>query len=86
MELHISVDRERAHTMRLRVLSGVAWSSADELFRQVGLVPGMKCLDVRCGAGEVTLPMAQAGATDGLVVGVDPEERLIARARKAAVR
>jgi SAM-dependent methyltransferase len=86
MELQISLHRGREHATRLRFLSGVAWSNPDALFRRVGLAPGMRCLDVRCGAGQLTLPMARLAGASGVVVGIDPEERLLAKAREEAAR
>ena len=78
MDLQISVHRGHEHATRLRFFSGVAWSNPDALFRRVGLAPGMRCLDVRCGTGQATLPMARVAGTAGRVVGIDLEERLLA--------
>ena len=84
MDLQISLHRGKDQATRLRFLSGVSWSSPDVLFRKVGLVPGMRCLDVRCGTGQVTLPMARLAGTHGRVVGIDLEEHLLAKARAEA--
>ena len=54
MDLQVSICRGIEHATKLRFLSGVTWSSPDLLFQKVGLGPGMKCLDVQCGAGDVT--------------------------------
>ena len=86
MDLQVSLHRGQDHATRLRFLSGVAWSNPDALFRKVGLAPGMRCLDVRCGAGQATLPMARLAGTTGQVVGIDLEERLLAQARAEASR
>jgi len=86
MDLQISLYRGEDHATRLRFLSGVAWSNPDLLFRRVGLTPGMSCLDVRCGAGQATLPMARLAGTVGQVVGIDLDERLLAKARAEASR
>jgi ubiquinone/menaquinone biosynthesis C-methylase UbiE len=86
MDLQISFPRGPEHATRLRFLSGVAWSNPDALFRRVGLAPGMRCLDVRCGAGELTLAMARLAGTGGMVLGIDLDERLLVRAREEAAR
>lgn len=86
MDLQISLHQGHEHATRLRFLSGVAWSSPDALFRQVGLAPGMRCLDVRCGTGQATLPMARLAGARGWVVGIDPQARLLAQAREEAAR
>jgi SAM-dependent methyltransferase len=44
--------------------------------------PGTRVLDVACGAGQIAIPMARAGAD---VVGVDIASNLIAQARTRAV-
>src|SRR4029078_10304078 len=86
MGLQISVPRGQEHATRLRFLSGVAWSNPDALFRRVGLAPGMRCLDVRCGAGELTRAMARLAGTGGMVLGIDLDERVLVRAREEAAR
>lgn len=86
MDLQISFHRGYEPATRLRFLSGVAWCSPDALYRRAGLAPGMRCLDVRCGTGQATLPMARMAGPSGSVVGIDPEERLLEQARHEAAR
>ncbi len=45
----------------------------------------MKCIDVGCGGGEVTLAMARLVEPGGFVTGVDMDEVKLDLARKAAV-
>jgi len=47
-----------------------------------GVRPGDKVLDVGCGTGYFTRVMAEAVASGGTVVGVDPSREVIARARR----
>jgi len=56
---------------------------AMEIFKRLNIQPGERMLDVACGAGQLALPMARAGA---IVTGVDIAANLIeqARARAAA--
>ena len=86
MDLQISFHRGYEPATRLRFLSGLAWCSPDALYRRAGLAPGMRCLDVRCGTGQATLPMARMAGPDGQVLGIDPEERLLEQARHEAAR
>ena len=86
MDLQISFHPGYQPATRLRFLSGVGWCSPDALYRRAGLAPGMRCLDVRCGTGQATLPMARMAGSDGRVVGIDPEERFLDQARHEAAR
>ena len=86
MDLQVSFRRGYEPATRLRFLSGLAWSSPDALYRRAGLAPGMRCLDVRCGTGQATLPMARMAGPDGQVLGIDPEVRLLEQARHEAAR
>lgn len=45
---------------RLRLLAAVKWPTTKPLLERAGLGPGMRCLDVGCGIGAVTLRMAEA--------------------------
>jgi 2-polyprenyl-3-methyl-5-hydroxy-6-metoxy-1,4-benzoquinol methylase len=52
-----------------------------EFLARQAVAPGTRVLDVACGAGQIAIPMARAGA---LVVGVDIASNLIAQARARA--
>lgn len=47
------------------------------------LLPGMAVLDVGCGTGAITAGIARAVAPEGLAVGVDRDESMLALARQA---
>jgi len=49
------------------------------------LAPGQRVLDVACGTGLVTLPVAQAVAAQGHVVGVDLSEQMVEAAHGRAL-
>ena len=58
---------------RLRVLSRVWGDSTESLLRRVGIGPGMHCLDVGCGAGDVSLFLSGLVGPTGSVVGSDKD-------------
>ena len=51
---------------------------------QLDLRPGMRVLDVGCGPGRVTVPLAQAVAPDGEVVAIDVQQGMLDRAKQRA--
>ena len=70
---------------RLLVLARDRWPDTAVLFSRAGLRTGMRCIDLGCGGGEVTLEMAKLVAPKGMVIGIDMDEVKIDLARKAAV-
>src|SRR5687767_2328951 len=71
---------------RLRVLGRVMWPTTRQLIKRAGLKRGMRCLDVGCGSGEVSLRMARLVGSDGEVVGVDLDQRALELAALRARR
>jgi ubiquinone/menaquinone biosynthesis C-methylase UbiE len=71
---------------RLRLLARVKWPTTRTLLRRVGLRPGMRCLDVGCGSGAVTLRLARRVGPTGQTVGIDRDERCLELARQEAGR
>jgi len=71
---------------RLRLLARVKWPPTRELLRRVGLRPGMRCLDVGCGAGDVTLALARLVGPSGSVIGIDVDDIKVQLAREDAAR
>jgi ubiquinone/menaquinone biosynthesis C-methylase UbiE len=55
-----------------------------ELFELVGVGPGMRCLDLGCGGGEVTFDLARLVEPGGRVTGIDMDEVKLELARAAA--
>ena len=56
------------------------------IFAEAGIRPGMRVLDLGCGAGDVTFVAADLVGPDGFVVGVDRSADALARARLRAER
>jgi SAM-dependent methyltransferase len=54
------------------------------IFAEAGIRPGMRVLDLGCGAGDVTFVAAVLVGPDGSVVGVDHSPDALARARLRA--
>jgi ubiquinone/menaquinone biosynthesis C-methylase UbiE len=69
---------------RLKLLSRVMRPITTALFDRVGIAPGMSCLDVGCGGGEVTFDLADRVGPGGTVVGVDLDDTKIGLARRDA--
>ncbi len=59
---------------RLRLLSEVMDPFTRALIARVGIPPGVRCLDVGCGGGEVTYILADAVGDEGAVLGVDLDQ------------
>lgn len=54
-------------------------------YEQMRVQPGQKVLDVGCGPGTDTIPLAQWVGTSGQVIGVDYDADMIAEAEKRAL-
>ena len=60
------------------------FASAERLIRLGEIQPGMSVLDVGCGPGRVTLPLAEAVGNDGSVTALDLQEKMLGRVRERA--
>jgi ubiquinone/menaquinone biosynthesis C-methylase UbiE len=58
----------------------------ERIFRHAGIQPGMRVLDVGCGAGDVSLLVQRLVGRDGSVLGVDREAASLERAQSRATR
>ena len=78
---HANEELERL-VRQARFFGGVT----DHLFREAGIGPGMRVLDVGCGAGDVAFAVARIVGPSGRVIGVDrsPEAVLLAARRADA--
>jgi ubiquinone/menaquinone biosynthesis C-methylase UbiE len=71
---------------RLEVLARVMWPTTARVLQEAGLTPGMRCLDLGCGGGDVTLQLATSVGPQGHVTGVDMDETKLELARQTAAR
>lgn len=69
---------------RLLLLARDRWPDTRALLERAEVGPGMRCLDLGCGGGEVTFELARLVAPDGFAVGVDMDEVKLGLARQAA--
>jgi len=69
---------------RLKLLARTKRDDTLELFRRAGLRPGMRCVDLGCGGGEVSFDLAVAVGPGGSVTGVDMDAGKLALARAEA--
>jgi len=73
-------------TSRMRVVARAMWPTTESVLLAAGLAPGMRCLDVGCGAGDVSLALARIVGMSGSVAGVDQDEVKVQFAREDADR
>jgi ubiquinone/menaquinone biosynthesis C-methylase UbiE len=71
---------------RLLLLARERWPDTSALLTRAGVGPGMRCVDVGCGGGEVTLELARLVAPDGVAIGLDMDETKLGLAREEAER
>jgi SAM-dependent methyltransferase len=57
---------------------------ASVIVEHLALRPGMRVLDVGCGPGRLTVPIAEKVGSQGEVVAIDIQPRMLARAREKA--
>src|SRR5260370_36829635 len=69
---------------RLRLQADILRPITERLLRGAGVCPGMRVLDVGCGAGDVSMLAADLVGPSGAVVGVDGSRKVLAVARERA--
>jgi SAM-dependent methyltransferase len=73
-----------AEMRRLQAQGGFFAASSDRLLRLAGIRPGMRVLDIGCGAGDLTMQIASIIEESGQVIGVDADATVLAVARERA--
>jgi SAM-dependent methyltransferase len=78
--------RTSAEAERLQLQAAILAPHSAHLLRLAGITPGMRVLDVGCGAGDVSMLLAELVGPDGSVIGVDADPAVLelARARTAS--
>jgi ubiquinone/menaquinone biosynthesis C-methylase UbiE len=71
---------------RLQVLARAQRPFTLSLLDQVGLRPGMRCVDLGCGGGDVTFDIAERVGEAGRVTGLDMDEVKLSFAREVAAQ
>jgi ubiquinone/menaquinone biosynthesis C-methylase UbiE len=71
---------------RLALLARERWPDTRALLERAGIEPGIRCADIGCGGGAVTLELARLVAPGGTVVGIDTDEAKLGLARQPACR
>lgn len=69
---------------RLLVLARDRWPDTLSLFQRAGLTKGMRCLDIGCGGGEVTMQMANLVGSEGSATGIDMDGVKLGLGRRAS--
>lgn len=69
---------------RLNLMSRVLLPTTSQWLQSAGLEEGMKCLDVGCGGGNVTMLLARFVGPQGKVVGMDLDGEILALAQQDA--
>jgi SAM-dependent methyltransferase len=70
---------------RLRFQAGIIEPVTRRLIRECGIGPGMRVLDIGCGAGDVSMLLAEIVGDTGSVVAFDREARAIELAKARAI-
>jgi predicted O-methyltransferase YrrM len=81
---HYAIRGGKEGKERLDLLARVMLPTTSQLSARVGLSKGMKCFDVGCGGGHVTLLMAGIVGPEGRVTSTDTDGDILALARKDA--
>ena len=71
---------------RLELLGRIMWPTTFQLLQRTGIRAGMRCLDIGCGGGDVTLGLARLAGPVGKVVGIDMDVMKLEAARQEAAR
>ena len=69
---------------RLRLLAGALGPATEALLDSVGIRAGMRCLDLGCGGGHVSLSLAARVGPSGHVVGIDMDAVKLTLVRERA--
>jgi SAM-dependent methyltransferase len=74
----------QAEILRLIKQATILRPTTERLLRTAGIRPGMRVLDLGCGAGDVSMLAAEAVGASGSVVGIDRDAQVLPVARDRA--
>jgi SAM-dependent methyltransferase len=69
---------------RLRILSRVMRPTSLALLQRAGIRPGMACLEIGCGGGDLAFDMARIVGSSGTVAGIDFDQQELDLAKNEA--
>jgi SAM-dependent methyltransferase len=81
---HYVLGRSESESRRLIQQSGFLQPFTERVFRRAGLGPGMRVLDLGCGAGDVSFLAAEFVGPTGSVLGIDRDPGVLEVARERA--
>jgi ubiquinone/menaquinone biosynthesis C-methylase UbiE len=55
------------------------------IIQQLDVQPGMKVLDVGCGPGRLTIPLAETVGSEGKVIAIDIQQEMLTHAKNKAI-
>src|SRR5215471_1632117 len=84
MKAEYALGRSPHEHKRLATQGALAARITRHVFDAAGIAPGMKVLDVGCGAGDVALLAGEMVGPSGSVVAIDVDENALAKARERA--
>jgi ubiquinone/menaquinone biosynthesis C-methylase UbiE len=89
-EMDYVLGHSQREIRRLMTQAAILRPVTERLLRNVKIGPGMRVLDLGCGAGDVSMLVAESVGPTGLVVGIDRNQEVLAlageRARAAGLR
>ena len=74
-----------AGSERMSIVAKACWPNTLNLLKKAGLKEGMQCLDLGCGAGDVTIEIARLIGAKGRVMGIDMDPIKIEKAQLHAI-
>ena len=81
---HYVIHGGLAGKQRMEVVARACWPATQTLLQRAGIREGMMCLDLGCGAGDVTFEIARLAGAKSHVVGIDMDSVKLELARERA--
>jgi SAM-dependent methyltransferase len=75
------IERRAGEIERLHLQSAAFARDVEAMLDFIGVGAGWSCLDLGCGPGGITAPLARRAGPTGRVVGLDKDEHFLAHAR-----